>query len=267
MGSFGFAVRSGIEKVAFDARHVVGMDTPDFFRSVHTLDNPLATFVANPAQRTNLISDLTAFEAAEAARAQGAYGEINKLLGGRELHQLNPGEQELVMGHATAGSAAAQQAARARAQHRYLGSYNPTSAVPAGRFDAYAQDLQARAARTQLENEYFQHYADLAERSGPGKDATGHLKRLGLGAGPAAPVARDPLAMHTEAQAARANAMPGMGGAAATQNAAGGASGFFKKYKGPLLGGAAVLGGGLLLSNLMKKKDENVQGPYGPVYR
>ena len=46
------------------------------------------------------------------------------------------------------------------------------------------------------------------------------------------------------------------------------APGFMARHGGKVLAGAGLLGGGLLLSNLMsKKRDEQAQGPYGPVYR
>lgn len=266
MNYFTVAVRAGIEKVAYDPIALSAMDTPDFFRGVHTVDSPLGMFVSDASRRTGLVSQLEAYRDAQAARAAEEYGHVNSLLAGRDLHQLQPGELERVQGHATAANAASRQAARAHAQHGYLGKYTPGSAVPTGQFDAYSQQLGASAARHELENQYIGRYADLAERAGPGQEATGHLRRVGVAPGPSSAVARDPVAAHNEMLAARANAMPGMG-PPSTQNAAGGAGGFFKKYKGPLLGGAAVLGGGLLLSNLMKKKDDNVQGPYGPVYR
>lgn len=270
MSSFGFAVRSGIEKVAATPTSVMA---PDFFRGD---SHQLAMQVLDPEsmfhrQRlldpTRFLSGLDARAAEiEAQRRANMRNVVDRYgtVGAHQPHLLPAGARDELSIALARDRQLAEDYARLQATRRYADPAH--SAVPEIRKGTTVGQLQAGVDRAMLERQ-IQHQQEQALHRHGGKELSELASRFGVGPAKLSPKAVDPQRAQLAANLSRGAELAGVTPAQASAGAQGAPS-FFSKYKGPLVGGAALLGGGMLLSNMLgKKKREREQGPYGPVYR
>lgn len=263
MGAFGAAVRGGMEKVAAPRKPIFDptpLDREGFFQAFRDPEHMLTRQMAqDPAGMRDFLNAQAAEQ--EAIMQQAAQSALR--FKGRKPHELAMGDRGVMSAEAARHAAAADQLARINVMRSRLGTGN-YKAPTYGR-QGITGDLAMAADRAALEDRYNANLRNARYMHG-GRDMYDMLGGYGVGVGPASSVPADPRRAALAGQMQRASEYAGTAQSARGGAGAGG-PGFFSKYKGPLLGAAGVLGGGMLLSHMMRKKDDRVQGPYGPVYR
>ena len=266
MGAFGAAVRGGMEKVAIAAPTPMPIFDPlslnreQFFQAYY---DPAHALTRQMQQDPDSLRAYLNRQAAERESIMQQASSQALRFKGRKPYELAAGDRGVMGAEAARHSAAADELARINLLRSRLGTKNYQT--PAYGRGGVVGDLTMAAERAALEDAFNRNYMSARSMHG-GRDMYNMLGEYGVGVGPASSVQADPRKGELAARMQRASeyagvARPAKGGAGA------GGPGFFTKYKGPLLGAAGVLGGGMLLSHMMRKKDERVQGPYGPVYR
>ena len=284
MGAFGFSVRTGIEKVAA-RRPPPGIMPPS--HAGHRVQDMLPD-----------LNDLSSFQAAVMTpntRLRGIVGDANVSAG--MASQIDARMQQLAQSIA---GAKAQLDPFVSAPHTVTPYHHPTISAASGQFMRDVDELQrltvlknvvdptgslrqfaggtpgagtAGAIAGADKQRRFQRMAQqlLADtRKAHGSSGVEKLlSQAGLSAAATGSPYRPNLdPAHISALSRGGSVLDAARGVTAGGPAPSAAPGFMARHGGKVLAGAGLLGGGLLLSNLMsKKRDEQAQGPYGPVYR
>ena len=280
MGAFGFSVRTGIEKVAArtarprTAPQVAGHDLSTLFPSVPDL--AFANARTPGTQLNRFLSDSGAMAGA-ISQADQRIAELGAQLSGirTRLQGYGPTGLGAAPAHHPEISSLAGQYNSLLSELEHLTTFRQS--LPGGALAGHLAGATRTSPHGRLRDagqlmDYRRAAQNLLDQTRKAHGASGVNRMLeSLGISPAAtgtfysphidPKYRGALA-GTQAVADAARGVT-TGGPAPSA-----APGFMARHGGKVLAGAGLLGGGLLLSNLMsKKRDEQAQGPYGPVYR